>query len=410
MRDKRSVYYNIDYKAGREMLLAAVSPVEMERVSLDRCAGRILAKDLQALENVPAFDRSPYDGYAMRSTDTLKASEDSPVLLREIEDVPAGSVPEAAVKEGVAIKVATGAPMPQGADTVVKFELIRRCGNSISVYHPMAIGENVIKAGEDIRSGRTLLRSGEAVDPGAAGVLASQGIIRPFVYRRLRVGLFSIGNELVDAEGTVIPGKIRDSNRHMLEVALKSMGCECVYLGVAGDSIDDIIRLFKAGLAECDAVISTGGVSVGDYDLTPEAMERTGIEMLFRGAKIKPGMSCAYGLYNGKPVCCLSGNPASALTNFYAITLPAIRKMMGCREVVSPEISITLCDGFRKKSPTTRLLRGKLELIDGMACMKLSADQGNVILSSAIGCNVMAIIPAGSGPVKPGSRVGAFLL
>lgn len=227
-----------------------------------------------------------------------------------------------------------------------------------------------------------------------------------------KIGILSTGRELVESRETPGPrsGKIRDSNRYTFEAALKAIGCKSVYLGIVGDSAEDISARIKMGLDECDAVLSTGGVSMGDYDLTPDAMEMAGVELLFRGADIKPGMACAYGVRDGKPVFGLSGNPASSLTNFYAIALPSLRKMMGHREPLPQEITVKLSNDFRKKSPKLRFLRGTLELKDGTVRMAFPPDQGNVVLSSAIGCNVMAVVPAGSGPISAGTKLKGFLL
>jgi len=157
-------------------------------------------------------------------------------------------------------------------------------------------------------------------------------------------------------------------------------------------------------------VISTGGVSVGDYDLTPAAMDRIGVETLTRGVQLKPGMACAYGLRDGKPVCALSGNPASCVINFYTVALPALRKLCGRRAPVPEELTLTLADGFPKPSKVTRILRGTLDLSDGTARLRLPRDQGNVVLSSTIGCNVFAVVPAGSGPLTAGMKLKGFLL
>ena len=248
-------------------------------------------------------------------------------------------------------------------------------------------------------------RMGRMID-----TLCAQGEAQPQVYRKLRVGLISTGNEVVEAETALQPGKIRNSNRHALAAALQKEGMEPVYLGLAGDETENIARLIQAGLASCDAVLLTGGVSVGDYDLTPAAMEASGIGILVRGVNLKPGMACAYGVKDGKPVCGLSGNPASALTNFYCIALPVLRKLAGRNDPIPVEITVTLHNGFTKKSPGTRVLRGRLDLSDGTARMILPEDQGNVVLSSTIGCDVMAIVPAGSGPLPAGTVLKGFVL
>jgi molybdopterin molybdotransferase len=165
----------------------------------------------------------------------------------------------------------------------------------------------------------------------------------------------------------------------------------------------------RRGLEECDAILSTGGVSVGDYDFTPDAMEQAGVNMLFRGVQLKPGMACAYGEKNGKLACGLSGNPASSLTNFHAVAVPALKKLAGRKDYVPQEITVTLKNRFKRKSPTLRLLRGTLDLSDGTVGMTLPEEQGNVVISSAIGCNVMAIVPAGSGPLETGTTLEGFL-
>lgn len=401
---------NPDYIKARELLLKAVTPVGAEQVPLSECGGRVLAQDLVAEENIPPFDRSPYDGYAFRAADTMGASRERPVVLRVLEEVPAGAVPTVTVTEGTAVKVLTGAPIPDGADGVVMYERTEFTKSTVTLFAPAKPGENIVRAGEDVRKGTVLACHGDVIDAGMAGTLAAQGTAMPAVCRVPKIGIISTGGELTGVEETPGPGKIRNSNRHTLEAVLKSVGCRPVWIGLAGDSTVEICRLLQKGLGECDAIVSTGGVSVGDYDLTPGAMELAGAELLFRGVDMKPGMACAYGVWKGKLVCGLSGNPASALTNFYAVALPALRKLAGRREYLPREISVTLACGFGKKSPKTRFLRGRLELADGTVRMALPKDQGNVVLSSTIGCDVMAVVPAGSGPVEAGTVLKGFLL
>lgn len=400
----------MEYLSARDLLLGRVAPAAAERIPLDRCAGRVLAQDLIAAENIPPFDRSPYDGYAFRAQDTQSASREHPVTLAILEEIPAGAVPTKEIVPGTAAKILTGAPIPPGADCVCMYEKTAFTRETVTLFAPMLPGANVVRAGEDVKRGAVLARRGDVIDAGIAGTLCAQGEAQPQVYRRLRVGLISTGNEVVEAETPLAPGKIRNSNRHALAAVLEKEGMEAVYLGLAGDETLNIARLIEAGLASCDAVLLTGGVSVGDYDLTPAAMERLGIELLVRGVNLKPGMACAYGVKDGKPVCGLSGNPASALTNFYCIALPVLRKLAGRNAPVPPEITVTLHNGFAKKSPGTRVLRGRLDLSDGTARMILPEDQGNVVLSSTIGCDVMAIVPAGSGPLPAGTVLKGFVL
>lgn len=399
-----------DFITARAYLADRMTPVETERVSLSEAAGRILAEDLIAADNIPPFDRSPFDGYAFRAADTAQAQ---PRASGDADHPGGGARGRGACQARDARhgdKILTGAPIPEGADCVSMFERTEFTRETVTLFAPGSTGENIILAGEDVKKGTLLVRKGARIDAGVAGTLAAQGVSQPLVYRRVRVGIISTGNEVIALDKTLRPGKIYDSNRYMLEAAVMQLGMVPVHLGLIGDDADGIARLIEKGLPDCDVILLTGGVSVGDYDLTPAAIEQAGCEMLIRGASLKPGMACAIGMKDGKLVCGLSGNPASALTNYYAITLPALKKLAGYSEPIPREIEITLADSFGRKSKRTRLLRGKLDLSDGTVRMRLQPEQGNVVLSSAIGCDAMAIVPEGSGPVPAGTKLKGFLL
>ena len=397
------------YPEARDALLRRVRPTEPERVPLDLALGRILAEDLVAAEDIPGFDRTAYDGYAFRAEDIAGAAPDAGVTLRITEEIPAGATPTKEVTPGACAKVLTGAPIPPGADTVINYEVTEFTAETVTFFAPVPRGSNVVRAGEDVRRGAVLARQGDAIDPGTVGTLAAQGVTEPLVYRRPRVAVLSTGSELVDAAETPGPGQIRNTNAHTLSAALRRLGAEPVYLGIAVDTAEGIAALLEQGLRDCDAVLSTGGVSVGDYDLTPEAMDRVGVETLIRGVSLKPGMACAYGLRGGKLVCALSGNPASCVVNFYTVALPALRALCGCRAPIPEELTFTLSGGFPKTSKVTRVLRGALDLRDGTALFR-PARQGNVVLSSTIGCDAFAIVPGGSGALEPGTKLKGFLL
>ena len=400
---------NPDFITARNLLVEVVGTVDAEDVSLAECIGRVLAEDIIAADNVPPFDRSPYDGYALRSEDVVDATKEKPVTLYIIEEVPAGAVPTMPCTKNTAVKILTGAPIPQGADCVINYERTEFTDSSVKIFEPIKAGSNIVLAGEDVRKGDVLARKGQVIDAGTAGTLASQGIAFPKVYRRLKVGIISTGNEVYEVGEPLAGGKIYNSNRYTLAAALEQIGCEPVYLGLAGDNPGAIRDRMVKGLEECDAILSTGGVSVGDYDFTPDAMEQAGINILLRGVQLKPGMACAYGEKNGKLACGLSGNPASSLTNFHAVAVPALKKLAGRSDYMPQEIMVTLKNNFKRKSPTLRLLRGTLDLSGGTVGMTLPEEQGNVVISSAIGCNVMAIVPAGSGPLEAGTTLKGFL-
>ena len=401
---------NASWTQARDLLLSAARPVETETVLLDECALRVIAFDLTAREDVPPFDRSAYDGYAFQSADTQNACREQPVTLRLVETLPAGSTAVHSVKSGQAVRLMTGAPIPEGADCVINFERTAFTDETVTIFSALRPYDNIVRRGEDVKKDSLLSPRGTVIDAGLAGTLSSQGISQVSVFKKPLIGLISTGSEVVEADQPQPPGKIRNANRSTFTALLNREGCQVQYLGLAGDDAKSIAALIEKGLAACDAVILTGGVSVGDWDVTPEAMERAGAEILLRGVDMKPGMACAYGEANGKLVLGLSGNPASSLTNFCACALPAIRKLCGRKDPLPQLISARLIRGFTKKSPSTRFLRGRLSLDTGYVCFDAAADQGNVVLSSTIGCTAFLLIPGGSGPIDAGAELKGFLL
>ena len=399
------------FREARDMLAALSRPVGTERIPLAACAGRVLAQELVAAFDVPPFDRSPFDGYVLRTEDIRGAAKETPVTLRILEEIPASCVPRFKLTEGTASKILTGAPIPEGGDAVVPFERTSFTESEVTIFAPMRPDENIVHIGEDIRSGTRLCSAGQRIDAGVMGSLAGQNVVTPLVYRRPKVGILSIGSELVELGHDLPPGKIRDTNSYSVAAAVSRLGAEPMMIpNVVEDRTEAIAAVMEQALEECDALITTGGVSVGDYDLTPAAMEAIGTEMLFGRVDLKPGMACAYGLRGGKMVCGLSGNPASSITNFYAVALPAFRRLCGLREYETREFPVTLAERYGKRSVSNRLLRGFADLSDGTVKLRLSGGQGNVMISGLIGCKLAALIPAGSGPVEAGTVLQGFFL
>ena len=401
---------NVSWTEARDLLTGLARPTGTETVPLDACGGRVLAFDLCAEEDVPPFDRSAYDGYAFRSEDTLQASREHPAVMRITETIPAGSLAALPVTAGTAAHLMTGARLPEGADCVINFERTAFTPDTVTLFQPLAPWDNVVRRGEDVRKGTLLAPCGTVIDAGLAGTLAAQGVSEPCVFRLPVIGLISTGSEVVEAGEPQGEGMIRNANRASLTALLTREGCLVRYLGLAGDDAGEIGRLIAGGLDSCDAVILTGGVSVGDWDVTPEAMQRAGCEILLRGVHMKPGMACAYGSRDGKLVLGLSGNPASALTHLCVCALSALRKMRGMRDTDPAPFRAALRDGFRKKSPSDRFLRGHLDLSGAALTFTGGGSQGNAVLSSTIGCEAFLLIPGGSGPVAPGEVLSGFSL
>jgi molybdopterin molybdotransferase len=403
--------HNIDYQTARQILMDQVRPIAtLERVPLFQAVGRILAEDVFAIGDVPPFDRSPYDGYAFRGEDSQGASREHPVTLRILEEVPAGSMWSQEVTPGTATKILTGAPVPPGANAITKYEDTEFDPEHVTLFAPSQPGDNIVPKGEDVVKGQLLAEKGTPIDGALLGTLAAQGVVEPLCYAVPTVGILTTGSELVEAGETLTGGKIVNTNQYTFFAALQQSGCNPVVCGAPGDDPDAIAQAMDEALRRCDMVITTGGVSVGDYDFTPEAMERAGAEVLIRTVKLKPGGASAYGTRAGKLICGLSGNPASAMTNFYAVVLPALRKLAGHGTPELTELTVILADDFKKKSPKTRLIRGKLDLSQGSAVMHVDRGQGNGVLHSLIGCNLLAEIPAGSPKLPAGTQLNAYLI
>ena len=392
----------MNYNEARDIIIDRVKPVSSEKIALSESGGRISAQNITAKINVPPFDRSPYDGYAF-------IAEDTPAKLQIIEEISAGSVPSFPVKSGQAAKIMTGAIIPEGADSVIPYEDTEFTDSEVVINQACKSGKNIIRAGEDVKIGDTLLHAGDFIDAGRAGLAASQGITQLEVYRQPVIGLISTGSELQEA-GELQEGKIYNTSRYSFESALKLSGFTPKFIGITKDDENEIAGMINNALSSCDALIITGGVSAGDYDRMPQSLEISGAEIIVRDVELKPGGKCIYAIMNEKLICCLSGNPASALTNYYAVALPALKKLAGIRNFMPVEFDVTLANSFNKRSPKTRIIRGVLEIIEGRAVINVPPEQGNGVLHTMSGCNVMAVVPAGSDKLPEGTRLKGFMI
>ncbi|NLM20366.1 MAG: molybdopterin molybdotransferase MoeA [Peptococcaceae bacterium] len=401
---------NISLEEAQAMLLARAMDIGQKNNNLTDTLGRVLSKDIIAQENVPPFPRSPYDGFAFRSADTMSASRDNPVILNVIEEVPAGYTAKNSISAGQAIKILTGAPIPEGADAVCKFEETTVKDNNVTLYKPYKPQEGIVPAGEDITKGTIIATKGTVVTPPIMGLLAALGIPVVPVYKRPLVAIVSTGDELRDVSETLTPGKIRNSNSYTLQGYIRSIGAEPIVIGMCPDKVEEVASLIEHGLERADLVLTTGGVSVGDYDVVRHAVDYLGAETLYWKIDIKPGSPCLAAIKNDKLIIGLSGNPAAAMVTFQLLVAPLIRKIMGRQEYLNPKLDVILKTDFPKASPRRRFLRGKLVIENGTAFMEITGGQGNGVLSSMEGCNLLAEVPAKSGPLQAGQKLTAYLI
>lgn len=314
-----------------------------EEVALGEAHGRILAEDAVAYYDYPPFDRSEVDGYAVRSVDLIGADEDSPVMLRVLGYVGVGVEPEYMVEPGTCVEVATGSMIPRGADAVVPVEYTKRVGDLVYAYRPIAPGENVVHGGYDILAGDVVASEGTLLGAAELAVLAGVGVNRVRVYMRIRAGVISVGNELVNPGETLRPGDVFDINSYYLKASLRELGFEVIEYGIVKDSEEDLKKILRRALSECDVVITSGGTSAGVGDITYRVIEKLGSPgILFHGLKVRPGKPTFIALIGDKLVIGLPGFPLSMMMIFNILVKPLLARLLGLRGgyVVSHENAV----------------------------------------------------------------------
>jgi molybdenum cofactor synthesis domain-containing protein len=308
-------------------------PVGSEVVALSEAYGRVLADDVVSSFDIPPFNRSTVDGYAVKASDTFGADENCPVTLRLTGTVKVGEAPKARVQKGTLVEIVTGAPIPEGADAVVMIEYTERKGDSVLARQAVSHGENVMKAGSDIRKGEIVLRKGTMLSPYEIGALAAVGSVKARVYKRPIVAIFSTGAEVIEPGKSLTPGKIFDINAHALSAAVGECGCEPRNMGIVQDELDQMKTALQKALKTADLVITSGGVSVGPTDIIPKVLSTLGKPgVVVYGIAIRPGKPTTIALVDGIPVFSLPGHPASSLMTFHLFVRPLLICMAGRRE------------------------------------------------------------------------------
>lgn len=314
-------------------------PLGIEEISLLEAGNRVLAEDITASKDIPPFDRSTVDGYAVRAQDTFGADENKPITLKARGTVRIGETPKIIVRKKETAEIVTGAPIPESADAVVMTEQTERKANRIRVFSAVARNENIMKAGRDIEKGETVLKSGKLLCSREIGVLAALGIARVKVFVVPQVAIFSTGAEIIEPGRSLPPGKIYDTNAYSLSAAVFESGGRPVFLGVFPDSLVKLQKALRHALACADVVVTSGGVSVGPRDLMPKALTSVGKPgIILSGIAIKPGKPTTIGLIRDKPVFSLPGHPTSALLVFHLLVRPIIQAMGGRREEEDMEV------------------------------------------------------------------------
>jgi molybdopterin molybdotransferase len=401
----------ISVEEAQAKVLEGIGVLPVERVELLSALARVLAEDVVSDIDVAPFDNSAMDGYAVRAADVAGASAETPVRLRVVEHVPAGAFPSVPVGPGEAVRIMTGAPVPEGADAVVMVEkTAEESGGDVGViFAPIGEGQNIRRKGEDVRKGETVLHQGEIVGPATIGILASVGCPTPLVYRRPRVAIVSTGDELVGIDEYPGPGKIRNSNSHTLAALVLEAGGEPHILEIARDTVEST-RAILSRASEFDLMISTGGVSMGDYDVVKAVLEELGILGFWKVA-MRPGAPQTFGTIDGTPFFGLPGNPTSGMVGFEMFVRPVLLKMQGHATLCRPRHQVTLTHDVKKKSDRRYFMRARARRAgEGRWNAALSGAQSSAMLTSMHRANCLLVLPEGETAFPAGSVVDCIRL
>ncbi|MHB1005855.1 MAG: molybdopterin molybdotransferase MoeA [Chloroflexota bacterium] len=409
----------ISVEEALERILSFVTPLPAVDVPLLEALGQVLAEDIHSDIDVPPLDNSAMDGYAVRAADTRGASRDKPITLRVVGDLAAGYTATTSVGDGQAIRIMTGAPLPEGADAVVRFEdtdegarptgqAVAPRGENVAIHKEIGPRVNIRDAGEDIHRGEIVLTAGTSLRPSEIGVLASLGRPTVRVHRRPRVAVLATGDELVPLGEALGPGKIHNSNTYSVASQVIRYGGVPMLLGIARDHKEDLASKIHQAM-RADLLITSGGVSMGDFDVVKDVLAAEG-EVTFWRVRMKPGKPLAFGRIGGVPHLGLPGNPVSSMVTFEMFARPAILKMLGKTYWRKPSIEATLLDGEHNRDLRRVYLRAHVEKRDGQYVARLTGPQGSGILTSMAAANGLAIIPEDVPAVKAGERVRVLML
>jgi molybdopterin molybdotransferase len=392
-----------------KLILDTAPLLGLEKVDIITALGRVIGENIYSPSDIPPFDNSAMDGYAVRSEDTKGVSKNNPVVLTVTEDLPAGYVAKRRITKGEAIRIMTGAPLPEGADSVLMVEETEAFGNKVKIFSEAQSGQHIRKAGEDVKKGELVIPEGTLLRPAAIGMLAALRRSFVSVYQKPIVSILCTGDELVDVDGELKEGQIVSSNSYTLASQVKECGGIPVVLGIARDTKEDLERKFREGL-RADVIISSAGVSVGDYDLVKEVLKELGMEMKFWKVGMRPGQPLAFGSIGGKPAFGLPGNPVSSMVSFEQFVRPYLLKMQGHKKIFRPVIEAIWQEDFKKKTERKYFVRCIVTKKEGTYIASSTGEQGSGILKSMVLANGLAIFPEEKEVIKAGEKVKVQLL
>ena len=400
----------ISVEEALERILAEIKPLENVQIPLAESLGLVLAQDIVAQEDIPPFANSAMDGFALLSRDS-RSRNSHPPRLRVTGSVAAGYVADHAVEEGTAMRIMTGAPVPPGADAVIQVELTHTPSpNSewVEILQEVAPGNNIRPAGEDMHHGQTVLQRGREIKSWEIGILATLGWATVPVIRRPRVAILGTGDEVIDVDQPLQPGKIRNSNSYLLEAAVRQAGGEPHRLGVARDTVESLREKFNEA-TKYDLIFTSGGVSVGDFDLVKDIMQEQGTVNFWR-INMRPGKPVAFGHISGVPLLGLPGNPVSSAVTFELFGRPVLRKMMGYTRLFRPQVDVIVEDGIQERAMRRHYVRAHVAWHNHHFVAHTTGNQGSHIMTSLLNANALVIVPEGGVQIQPNDTAQAIML
>lgn len=408
-------YKRIEVTEALQLVLDQVDLLDIEEIPLLEASGRVSAADLRSDVDITPFDNAAMDGFAVRSADLESASPKAPVTLKVIAEVPAGSHYDGPIEAGECVRIMTGAPVPAAADSVVKYEIVDYLGgnggqgSSVAFSEPSKVLNNIREKGEEIAEGEVAIRQGEIINPAGVGFLASCGIDMVPVYRRPKVGVISIGSELVDIHDKPGISTIRDSNGYALCACVMQAGGIPKRYPTVKDDMDELSATVLKAAQQCDFVVTSGGASNGDFDFIKPVVEANGT-LLMTEVNMRPGKAQTFGIINGTPVFGLPGNPAAAYCGFIILIRQALRKMQGYQNFEAPMVKARLAKDRKKKTDRRMYSRATLVRRDGELWVELAKNQSSGLFSTMQRANCLAIIPENTEPAKKGDLIDCILV
>jgi len=401
----------LSVKEALEKILSCPIVQKTEKVAVLDSLGFVMAEGVVSDDNIPAYNNSAMDGYAVKSMDIAGADRNYPIKLKLFrEDLPAGSVPKTKLETGYCMQIMTGAPIPDGSDCVVMKEDALKEGRDVLIFKECKSGENIRLAGEDIKKGDVVLQKNKKIYPADIGVLASIGKSEVLVYKPPLIGILTTGNELIEVGEKLQTGKVRDSNSYSLAAQIKELCLQYKKYGIVKDEKEVLKKKIGEALGECDILLLTGGVSVGDYDYVKEILDDIGAEFVFWRVNQKPGKPLTFLTYKDKFIFGLPGNPVSVMVCFEIYVRPLVKRIMGDAQLFRKQISVRASEDFKHKEGRTEFARVKLDKIDDEIFFKSTGRQGSGILTSMAEADGIAEFPDDIGNICKGEEIKVYLL